>query len=278
MARARNIKPGFFCNDELAELPFSTRLLFIGLWTVADKAGRIEDRPKKIKMAIFPADDVDCDAGLNALQAGGFIRRYVSKGIRCIQILNWAKHQNPHPKEADSTLPAFEEVATEIPRQEPEEPEQASEMPEQARLIPSSLIPDSGSLIPEEQHLSAAPAVRRVDDVKLIFDHWRIVMGHPQAKLGDVGSKRYRAVAGRLKDGYTAEQLKSAIDGCKKSPHHMGQNDRGEVYDDLELICRDQAHVDKFLALGTGMRVPIANGAHSATRIGQQDYAAGWGK
>ena len=31
MARARNIKPGFFTNDLLAELPFETRLLFIGL-------------------------------------------------------------------------------------------------------------------------------------------------------------------------------------------------------------------------------------------------------
>ena len=31
MARARNIKPGFFTNDELVELPFATRLLFIGL-------------------------------------------------------------------------------------------------------------------------------------------------------------------------------------------------------------------------------------------------------
>lgn len=108
--------------------------------------------------------------------------------------------------------------------------------------------------------LSAGPTDRRVDSVKLVFDHWRIVMGHPQAKLGDSGSKRYRAIAARLKDGYTPEQLKLAVEGCKKSPHHMGKNDRGEVYDDLELICRDQGHVDKFLALGTGMRVPISNG------------------
>ena len=34
MARSRNIKPGFFSNDELVELPFEARLLFIGLWTI----------------------------------------------------------------------------------------------------------------------------------------------------------------------------------------------------------------------------------------------------
>ena len=49
MARARNIKPGFFKNEFLAEMPCEVRLLFIGLWTLADREGRLEDRPKRIK-------------------------------------------------------------------------------------------------------------------------------------------------------------------------------------------------------------------------------------
>jgi hypothetical protein len=69
MARARNIKPSFFTNEELVELPFSTRLLFIGLWTLADREGRLEDRPKRIKMAIFPADNIDVDAALGELES-----------------------------------------------------------------------------------------------------------------------------------------------------------------------------------------------------------------
>ena len=40
MARARNIKPGFFDNEILGELPALTRLLFIGLWCLAVKALR----------------------------------------------------------------------------------------------------------------------------------------------------------------------------------------------------------------------------------------------
>ena len=46
MARARNIKPAFFDNDELAENEPLGRLLFIGLWTLADyqdAAGRRGD-------------------------------------------------------------------------------------------------------------------------------------------------------------------------------------------------------------------------------------------
>ena len=53
MARARNIKPGFFDNETLGELPALTRLLFIGLWCLADREGRLQDRPKRIKKELL---------------------------------------------------------------------------------------------------------------------------------------------------------------------------------------------------------------------------------
>ncbi len=106
MARARNIKPGFFANPELVELPFATRLLFIGLWTLADRAGRLEDRPKKIKMSVFPADDVDVGECLDSLAKAGFLVRYECDGERYIQILAFDKHQHPHKDEKASTIPA----------------------------------------------------------------------------------------------------------------------------------------------------------------------------
>lgn len=105
MARARNIKPAFFLNDDLVELPFEYRLLFIGLWTLADREGRLEDRPKRIKMGVFPADNVDVDAGLSELQKYNFIQRYEINGEKLVQILNFAKHQNPHHTEKGSELP-----------------------------------------------------------------------------------------------------------------------------------------------------------------------------
>lgn len=160
MARARNIKPGFFKNDRLVELPFEFRLLFVGLWTLADREGRLEDRPKRIKMELFPADAVDVDAGLSELAYGGFIARYEEAGQKCIQVLAWAKHQNPHPREAESVLPAMnvaeqcQGTSKALPRQE-----QAAPMPEPAGLIPSSLIPDSlpsDSLIPESPTTATA--------------------------------------------------------------------------------------------------------------------------
>ena len=105
MARARNIKPGFFKNADLVETSFETRLLFVGLWTLADREGRLQDRPKQIKMELFPADNVDVDNCLNDLSQLGFITRYVADGKRVIQVVNFCKHQTPHGKEADSELP-----------------------------------------------------------------------------------------------------------------------------------------------------------------------------
>lgn len=106
MARARNIKPSFFLNEELVELPFSTRLLFIGLWTIADREGRLCDKPRQIKMAVFPGDNIDVDKGLQELADAKFIARYTVKAEKYISILNFSKHQNPHVKEAASTIPA----------------------------------------------------------------------------------------------------------------------------------------------------------------------------
>jgi hypothetical protein len=106
MARTRNIKPGFFENEALAECDPLARLLFAGLWTRADREGRLEDRPRRIKAAILPYDDCDIELLLGQLADRQFIIRYMVMGRRCIQIANWERHQQPHVKETASTIPA----------------------------------------------------------------------------------------------------------------------------------------------------------------------------
>ncbi len=106
MARSRNIKPGFFTNDDLAECSPFARLLFAGLWTVADREGRGEDRPKKIKVLVLPFDNVDVEDLMKTLNERGFIHRYDVNGNRYFQINNWSKHQNPHHKEIASVIPS----------------------------------------------------------------------------------------------------------------------------------------------------------------------------
>lgn len=106
MSRARIIKPGFFDNEELCELPFQARILYIGLWCLADREGRLEDRPKRIKASIFPYDALSIDSLLAKLELGGFMVRYEVDGRPYIWLPSFKAHQHPHPKEAPSTLPA----------------------------------------------------------------------------------------------------------------------------------------------------------------------------
>lgn len=107
MARSRNIKPGFFTNDRLAEKHPLTRILFAALWPIADREGRLEDRPKKIKALCLPFDDHDVDAALDDLAAGDdpFLIRYEVEGRKYLQLVNWHRHQSPHVREPDSTIP-----------------------------------------------------------------------------------------------------------------------------------------------------------------------------
>lgn len=107
MARARSIKPGFFANEQLASLDPLARILFAGLWTLADREGRMEDRPKRIKALCLPYDDCDVDALLDALAAGRdpFVVRYEIDGQKYLQVVKWKQHQSPHVREPDSVIP-----------------------------------------------------------------------------------------------------------------------------------------------------------------------------
>lgn len=106
MARARNIKPGFFKNEDLAECSPWARLCFAGLWTLADREGRLEDRPKRIKGELFAFDSVEVEPLLAELAKHRFILRYeAADGRGLIQVEAFTKHQNPHHREPPSDLP-----------------------------------------------------------------------------------------------------------------------------------------------------------------------------
>lgn len=145
--RARNIKPGFFNDEELLELPPLTRLLFAGLWCLADREGRLPDKPKRIKIEVLPCDDCDVDAALESLHKCGRILRYEADGHRYIQVENFLKHQKPHPKEVPSTIPTPTKV---IPGSYLGDTQPIPRCGSTGRIPDSGyLIPDSGSRIPE---------------------------------------------------------------------------------------------------------------------------------
>lgn len=147
--RARNIKPGFFSNELLGTYDPIISLMFAGLWCLADKDGRMEDRPLRIKAELFPyRDGLDVNGYLTVLERDGFISRYEAGGIRYIQVENFAKHQTPHHTERPKGYPENpkeiqgqqgKQVLTPLSNGECKVPTRSDS------LIPDSLIPDSKS-------------------------------------------------------------------------------------------------------------------------------------
>ena len=83
-------------------------ILFTSLWCLADRCGRLEDRPLRIKAETFPyRENIDINGYLTVLERLGFIHRYSCDGVAIIQVINFKKHQNPHKTEKDSTLPEY---------------------------------------------------------------------------------------------------------------------------------------------------------------------------
>lgn len=108
MARTRYIKPDFFDSEKVAALSLAARLLFVGLWTLADRDGRFELSPRRIRARLFPYDDgIDVVALLNELIGRKMLQPYSGPDGTALGFLpGFPKHQRPHPNEAKSVLPA----------------------------------------------------------------------------------------------------------------------------------------------------------------------------
>jgi hypothetical protein len=146
VARSRNIKPGLFKNEVLGVADPLYTLLFEGLWLLADRAGRLENRPLRIKAEVFPyREGLDVVAMLSWLESNGFIRRYQANGLALIQIVEFVKHQNPHKNEPESLLPAPDEIGA------------STEKIGSTRADSGFLIPDSGFLITDMPPAASPP-------------------------------------------------------------------------------------------------------------------------
>lgn len=168
--RARTIKPGFFKNEELAEISPLGRILFAGIWCMADREGRLEDRPKRIKAEVLPYDDCSVNSILDELQARDFILRYSENGETFIQITNFRKHQHCHVREPESTIPApglhqsstvLKRPSTIIPLPITEETHTSSEQnSDDAFCVPKSNCPHQEIINLYHQKLPSLPAVK----------------------------------------------------------------------------------------------------------------------
>jgi hypothetical protein len=83
-------------------------------------------------------------------------------------------------------------------------------------------------------------------DILRVFEYWRHEMSYTDRMTLTPGRKA--KIKSRLKK-YSASDLRLAIDGCKRSAFHQGDNDAGKKYNDIEFICRNETKVETFIEL-----------------------------
>jgi hypothetical protein len=115
VARIRSIKPEFWTDEKLSLLDPVTRLVFLGLISMADDAGRLVDNVKLLDGMLFPSTDDTCRDSLDVLARTSRVIRYrSSSGQPLIQIANWERHQKvDHPNKY--VLPGPEDAALIVP-------------------------------------------------------------------------------------------------------------------------------------------------------------------
>ena len=276
--RSRDLKPGFFLNEVLASLPPHARILFQGLWCCADREGRLEDRPLRIKAEVFPYENVDnIDELLSALEANDFIARYQVNGQRYIQIVAFAAHQHPHPREAPSVIPPMESRKKARPRQRLGNAKDiprtclgnAKDLPSRAGSSGSSGSSgpsgSSGDTAQEEYTRPTSSAVsapadacasddgspetepeQRREEIRAVYEHYLKAMGKSPTTY-QLTPKRRAKIASRLKT-WDVPALCAAVDACAADDWHMGGNGDGRVYNDLaDHILRSDENVEKWV-------------------------------
>jgi hypothetical protein len=123
MARARFVRPEFFSDETIGELPLGARLLFIAAWTMADLNGVLEWRPKQLRAVCFPHDEDISSAQvalwMDHLVALGRVTTHQVNAKSYARITHFRKHQSFTRSEIDggARFPLPPGVSPEDPRE-----------------------------------------------------------------------------------------------------------------------------------------------------------------
>jgi hypothetical protein len=133
---------------------------------------------------------------------------------------------------------------------------------EEIKNPPSPLAEELTLSVPEAPQSDR----KRSSELVQVFEHWVRATGR-DLKRARFNARRRSKVMARFREGYTLDDLKAAVDGILRSPWHQGENPDAKRYDDLELICRDGAQVEKFRDMAHGNGHPAAKSSQSVAPV-----------
>lgn len=225
----RRLYAGYIKGQRINKLSLQAEAWFWRVFAVADDFGNCEAEPELLRDATKGRRKVtvkQVERWLIEMESVGLVSFYHNKAERYLHIYKF-----------EETQPAGKNG------------KRLKRFPRPGESDGIQVNPDSSSASHSHSDNHTNTKISFVEQARRVFGFWREHMKHPKAALD---TKREKAITARLRDGYSVEDLVLAVKGCRLTPHNMGKNDRNQVYDDIELICRDAGHVDRFIKTASG--------------------------
>ncbi|PRO11575.1 hypothetical protein B9W55_18785 [Acinetobacter baumannii] len=150
------------------------------------------------------------------------------------------------PKSDESGKNGFKnesELNPEKPKETQIKPKPSNHLTNEPSNQENNICPPNGEPMSAEK-----PKENFKSEIQEVFEFWKVTFNKNNRTVLD--NPRKSKIQARLKEGYTVEDIKTAIVGCSKSQFHIEGN-----HTDLTLICRDATKLDHFLAMSNPAQV-----------------------
>jgi hypothetical protein len=266
------VKHDLWTTEKILSTTPVARLLYFAMWNFCDDAGIHPAAYMQLKAEVFPADNFTIDdirRLIKELIDNRLLSEYAVEGELYWIVNNWRYYQKidkptfryPLPESelmqiADNSMlanRALDDNST-ISRRYLEESSASNQRAcSHGSTSAQPMVNETSGMKRREEKVkedicsvkTARGVVSKPSaDVLMIFAYWQTVMKHPKAKLD---TKRTSTISQALQAGYSVDDLKQAIDGCASTPFNIGKNEKGQIYDGIDLIFRDADHIEKFI-------------------------------
>lgn len=229
MARKRMIDPSIWINEDFGSLSILAKLVFIGLFSIADDEGRGKASPAYIKAVLFPYNDdlriADVEKTLSEISSKMSVIFYSCDENMYYTLTSWNMWQKID-KPSQSKLPEYNpETMTTL-------------FDEHSTNIRRVLSPNRK----EKKRIEKKGREKEIKEIVELYNSTAPLL--PQVKK--VTEKREKAIDEFLKE-FSIEQFKEICEIANSSDFLTGNNDRGWKAD-FDFIMR----IDKATAILEG--------------------------
>jgi len=222
MARKRMIDPNIWQSEDFGKLSNLAKVVFIGLFSLADDEGRGRANPMYLKSTLFPYNEkmrsTDVEVALSEISRNMSILFYSYNESNYYSLLSWNTFQKID-KPTESKIPAFEKDNQEF-----------------------RLLFDEGST----RTSRGVPPKRKEDNIKEkeekrkeIVDVYNSICTN-LSKIQKITDKRKKSIDAFAKE-FTLDQFKEICEKANTTDFLIGKNDRGWKADFDFLMRIDKA-------------------------------------